>query len=90
MIVKLMKITCDECFETTVSVPGSRTDEAWRALRVEGWRRFKHPSGAAWRNPIHVCRLCVEYGRPYRRDAEGRLVRATERLVTSRPGMSGR
>lgn len=76
MFGKLVQVTCDECLDATLSAAGGSQRRVWELAREAGWRSFAHPSGEPWRPRIHVCVRCLEYGRPYERDADGRPRRA--------------
>lgn len=76
MFLKSVRVVCDECCESALSVVGGSTDVALAAAKHAGWLALKHPSRDSWKPRIHVCARCVEYGRPYERDGQGRMLRA--------------
>ena len=87
MFGKVVQVTCDECLDATLTASAGGQRRVWELAREAGWRSFAHPSGESWRGRIHVCVRCLEYGRPYERDAEGRPVRA--RVAASPLGIPG-
>lgn len=64
-VVKLVRVVCDDCRDAVVEVSGGSQADAWRAARGQGWSSFARPSGESWLPRVHVCRRCIEYGRPY-------------------------
>ena len=65
MFSKLVKVRCDDCLDAEVVIEGGSTDRCWQQAQREGWKSFPPPKGEPWKPRTHVCRRCVEYGRPY-------------------------
>lgn len=66
MFTKVTRVRCDDCLDAVVEVAGGSQAVALRRAREQGWQALADPSGDAWKGKVHVCRRCIEYGRPYK------------------------